>query len=117
MKIRALKAFEGIRDNERNVYPKAGEVWEVSEERANFLKSHGVIEFVEEVKEETPKVKPEVNIDGKKIEEKIIEVEPKIIKTNDEIKVKKDNVEVIINKNEILKEIKKQSKKKKTSKK
>lgn len=48
MKIRALKAFEGIRDNERNVYPKAGDVWEVSEERAEFLKSHGVIEFVEE---------------------------------------------------------------------
>lgn len=51
MKIRALKKFEGIRDNERNVYPKAGDVWEVSEERANFLKEHGVIEFVEEEKE------------------------------------------------------------------
>ena len=48
MKIRALKSFEGIRDNERNVFPKAGDVWEVSEERAKFLKSHGVIEFVEE---------------------------------------------------------------------
>lgn len=48
MKIRALKSFEGIRDNERNVYPKAGDVWEVSEERANFLKKHGVIEVVEE---------------------------------------------------------------------
>lgn len=48
MKIRALKSFEGIRDNERNVYPKAGDVWEVSEERANFLKKHGVIEIVEE---------------------------------------------------------------------
>ena len=48
MKIRALKSFEGIRDNERNVYPKAGDVWEVSEERANFLKEHGVIEVVEE---------------------------------------------------------------------
>ena len=50
MKIRALPSFEGIRDNERNVYPKAGEVWEVSEERAEFLKSHGVIEFVEKEK-------------------------------------------------------------------
>ena len=54
MKIRALKAFEGMRDNERSkkegkdIYPKAGEVWEVSEERAEFLKSHGVIEYVEE---------------------------------------------------------------------
>jgi hypothetical protein len=51
MKIRALKSFEGIRDNERNVYPKEGDVWEVNEERANFLKKHGVIEFVEEEKE------------------------------------------------------------------
>ena len=48
MKIRALKSFEDIRDNERNVYPKAGDVWEVSEKRANFLKEHGVIEVVEE---------------------------------------------------------------------
>lgn len=48
---------------------------------------------------------------------KVIEVEPEIIKTNDEIKIKKDNVEVIINKNEIVKEIKKQSKKKKSNKK
>ena len=53
MKIRALKSFEGIRDNERNVYPKAGDVWEVSEERANFLKEHGVIEVVEETPELT----------------------------------------------------------------
>ena len=52
MKIRALKSFEGIKDNERNVFPKAGDVWETSEERANFLKSHGVIEFVEEEKAE-----------------------------------------------------------------
>lgn len=52
MKIRALKSFEGIKDIERGVYPKEGDIWEVDEERANFLKSHGVIEFVEEVKEE-----------------------------------------------------------------
>ena len=48
---------------------------------------------------------------------KVIEVEPEIIKANDEIKVKKDNVEVTINKNEIVKEIKKQSKNKKHGKK
>lgn len=48
---------------------------------------------------------------------KVIEVEPEIVKTNDEIKVKKDNVEIVINKNEIVKEIKKQSKNKKSSKK
>ena len=52
-----------------------------------------------------------------KVVVKVIEVVPEIIKTNDEIKVKKDNVEVIINKNEIVKEIKKQSKNKKSSKK
>lgn len=49
MKIRALKKFEGIRDKERNVYPKEGDVWEVSEERAEFLKSHGVVEYVTEL--------------------------------------------------------------------
>lgn len=48
MKIRALKSFEGIKDLERDVFPKEGDVWEVSEERAEFLKSHGVIEIVEE---------------------------------------------------------------------
>ena len=63
MKIRALKSFEGIRDNERNVYPKAGDIWEVTEERANFLKSHGVIEFVEEKEE---KVEEEVKIEEPK---------------------------------------------------
>ena len=36
MKIRALKSFEGIRDIERDTFPKAGDVWEVSEERAKF---------------------------------------------------------------------------------
>ena len=64
MKIRALPKFEGIKDLERSkqkekdIYPKAGDVWEVSEERANFLKSHGVIEIVEEEKViEKPKKK------------------------------------------------------------
>ena len=52
-----------------------------------------------------------------KVVVKVIEVEPEIIKTNDEMKAKKDNVEVIINKNELAKEIKKQSKNKKHSKK
>jgi hypothetical protein len=50
MKIRALKKFEGIKDLERQVYPKEGDVWEVTEERAEFLLSHGVIEIVEEEK-------------------------------------------------------------------
>jgi hypothetical protein len=64
MKIRALPKFEGIKDLERSkkkgkdIYPKAGDVWEVSKERAEFLKSHGVIEIVEEEKViEKPKKK------------------------------------------------------------
>lgn len=54
MKVRALPKFEGIRDKERSqkegkdIFPKAGDIWEVSEERANFLKEHGVIEIIEE---------------------------------------------------------------------
>jgi hypothetical protein len=53
MKIRALKKFEGIKDLERDVFPKEGDVWEVSKERAEYLKSHGVIEIAEEEKKET----------------------------------------------------------------
>ena len=69
MKIRALPSFEGIRDNERNVYPKAGEVWEVSEERANFLKLHGVVEFVEEEQEEQTEVQEEVTEEVEEVKE------------------------------------------------
>lgn len=57
MKIRALKSFEGIKDLERDVFPKEGDVWEASKERAEFLKSHGVIEIVEEKIIEKPKKK------------------------------------------------------------
>lgn len=58
MKVRALPAFVGMRDLERtakegkDVYPKVGEVWETTKERAEFLKSHGVVEIIEEVVEE-----------------------------------------------------------------
>jgi hypothetical protein len=58
MKIKALKSFEGIKDLKRSkienkdIFPKEGDTWEVTEERAKFLLSHGVIEIVEEVKEE-----------------------------------------------------------------
>ena len=52
VKVRALKSFERIKDAERNVYPKEGEIWEVEQERADFLLQHGVIEIVEEKKEE-----------------------------------------------------------------
>lgn len=51
----------------------------------------------------------------KKTVVRVVEVEPEVIKTNDEIKVKKENIEVVVNKNEIAKELK--PKKKKTSKK
>lgn len=81
MKIRALKSFEGIKDIERNVFPKAGDVWEVSEKRANFLKNHGVVEFVEE---EIPQVK-NVEETIERIEESAkeeVEEKPKKKKTN-----------------------------------
>ena len=53
MKVRALPKFEGLMDLERStetliVYPKAGDVWETSEERALYLKNHGVVEIIEE---------------------------------------------------------------------
>lgn len=48
MKVRALKKFEGIKDLERDVFPKEGEIWEVSAERADLLLKHGVVELVEE---------------------------------------------------------------------
>lgn len=75
MKIRALPKFEGIKDLERNVFPKAGDVWETSEERANFLKEHGVVEFVEP--ELTEEEKP---YEAKFFETKKVEVKPKFNK-------------------------------------
>lgn len=85
MKIRALKSFEGIRDNERNVYPKEGDIWEVREERAEFLKSHGVVEFVEEEKEEV-------------VEEPIEESNDEVVETTEEVVEEKEKVEPIKNK-------------------
>lgn len=55
-KIKANEKFEGIRDAERNVYPKAGDEWETSKERAEFLQSKGVVEIIEEIQ---PKKKVE----------------------------------------------------------
>ena len=72
MKIRALPKFEGIKDLERGVFPKAGDVWEASEERANFLKSHGVVEFVG----------PELTEEEKPYEAKIFETEKVEVKPN-----------------------------------
>ena len=77
MKVRALKTFEGIKDLERDTYPKAGDVWEVTEERANFLKSHGVIEFVEEEKKDITENEIEIRSEEVKelVDEKIQEIE------------------------------------------
>lgn len=84
MKIRALKSFEGIRDNERNVFPKEGDIWEVSEERANFLKEHGVVEFVEEPK------KVEIVIDNV-ANQPIGELQPEVKEAIEYLKNKKSN--------------------------
>jgi hypothetical protein len=88
MKVKALKKFEGIRDAERNVYPKAGDEWETTKERADFLFSKGVVELIidgmpEEIEEpkEEKKVEEEVEkiIDKayKKDVEEILEVSKK----------------------------------------
>ena len=78
MKVRALKKFEGIKDLERNVFPKENDVWETSEERAEFLKSHGVIEYVEEEKDVFEKYAEEI----KKEEATKVEEKPKKKKNN-----------------------------------
>lgn len=58
-KVKANERFEGIRDAERNVYPKAGDEWETSKERAEFLQSKGVVEIIEEEKK-VEEIKEEV---------------------------------------------------------
>ena len=77
MKVRALKKFEGLRDNERSlkegkdIFPKENDIWETSEERAIFLKEHGVVEIVEE----------KIEIEEKQIEEVVIQVgKPRVAK-------------------------------------
>ena len=63
VKVIATKKFEGIKDAERNVYPKVGDEWVTTKERAEFLQSKGVIEIIEKIqlkkkiKEEVQKVK------------------------------------------------------------
>lgn len=52
VKVQALKKFENLRDKERNVIPKEGDVWETSEERAKFLESKKVVKILEDKKEE-----------------------------------------------------------------
>jgi len=54
-RVRALQKFEGIRDSERDVYPKAGDTWITSLERAEYLRDNNAVEILEEIKEEAPK--------------------------------------------------------------
>lgn len=71
MKVRALKKFEGIKDLERDVFPKENDIWETSKERAEFLKSHGVIEYVEEEKDVFEKYEEKIKKEeATKVEEK-----------------------------------------------
>lgn len=80
VKVMATKKFEGIRDAERNVYPKEGDIWKVELERAEYLESKGVVEIIKEEPElkeakiertTLPEVKVSINLDNKKIEEVI----------------------------------------------
>ena len=70
-KVIATKKFEGIRDAERNVYPKEGDMWEVEQERAEFLQSKGVVEIIKEEKIEPPKEEVKVSRNLEKVEEVI----------------------------------------------
>lgn len=88
MKVKALKSFEGIRDNDRtakegkDIYPKEGDIWEVSKERGDFLLSHGVVELVEDKKEKELE---------EKVEEEVVEETEDLVKeeTIEEEKPKK----------------------------
>ena len=62
VKVRATKMFEGKYDGERStpnnkIYPKLGDEWVTSEERANYLVSIGAVEIIEEIKPiDVPKI-------------------------------------------------------------
>ena len=64
VKVRATKFFEGKYDNERStqdhkVYPKEGEEWITSQERAEYLKEAGAVEIIEVI-ENKPKTTCEI---------------------------------------------------------
>lgn len=58
MKVRANKNFESIIDATIGRVRKAGEEWEVNEQRAKLLLDHKLVSIVEEPKEQV-EVKPE----------------------------------------------------------
>ena len=60
-KVRATRRFEGIRDAERDVFPKENDEWITSKDRAEYLQDKGVVTIIEEI--EPPKeIKKEVTI-------------------------------------------------------
>lgn len=81
IKVRAIKNFtdlEEVDETGKNIRRIANKSeWICNKERSDYLLEHKAIEVVEEIKEEVPKVKVEVNIDSKKVAEKVIEVQDK----------------------------------------
>lgn len=70
VKVKANKGFENVKDAERStkektVYFIEGDIWEVDEERAEYLQSKGAVEIIEEVKK--------VEVDSKKIAEELLD--------------------------------------------
>ena len=51
-KVKALRGFEGIRDAERNVFPKTDDEWITNMERAEYLESKNVVQIIEIIKED-----------------------------------------------------------------
>lgn len=68
VRVRANKKFVGIKDAERDVFPKENEEWITSYERAQYLLEHEVIEIVEEIKPievKKEEIKEEVKVEVK----------------------------------------------------
>ena len=85
-----LERFDELKNIKRTAIEEKGKLFfgdsfECTKEMCDYLLGNNpkgktvvkVIEVVPEVKEETEKVKTEVNIDGKKVLEKIIEIQDK----------------------------------------
>lgn len=54
-KVEATKGFEGKKDAERNVFPKLGDIWITSKDRAEFLESKKAVKILEIISDEKPK--------------------------------------------------------------
>lgn len=86
-KVIALKKFEGIRDAERNVFPKENEEWICSKERADYLVANNVVKIKEIIEEEIPKIENVEKIMWEKENGKV--VASNYDETETKIKVKK----------------------------